>query len=152
MWAPLLTDSTCACACACGCRGSFQPARVSAPPQPRPPLCLRLFLLTNKAGRTGSISRTNTRRPVFCPCEEMLLPRHQAPRASKVRQQAEWLVANSWGRSQHPHYRGPLGFPARAVRSVEAGHYKHSAFLHIHQIKIIICSLLSCTIQINPNL
>lgn len=113
MWALLLTDST----RACRCRGSLQPARVSAPPQPGPPLCPRLFLLTNKAGRTGSISRTNTRRPVFCPCEEMLLPRHQAPRAPQVRQQTECLVANSCGRSQHPHYRKPLQFPARSVFS-----------------------------------
>lgn len=49
-----------------------------------------------------------------------------------------------------------LSFTATAGSSccclARAGHSIYSATLHINQIKIIICSLLLCTILINPDL
>lgn len=65
-----------------------------------------------------------------------------------VREQSVW-----WGElARPPPSVQEAAPPPSPLCSANAGHYPHSARLHINQSKIIICSLLACAVLINPNL
>ena len=125
---------------------------VNTPSHHPPPPCPRPFPPTNKAGITGSISRANTGIQSF-PCGgngSRILIRGtracigQGARGASGDEQlgpgASTLIRGSC------YYFQPASIQWKQVIT------NTGCFLHINQIKRIICSLLSCGILINPNL